>query len=225
MRVQHNVGGIRGLGPVWREQRVFVEPWEERILGIHVAMMGVGIWTWTDLRKKAESMNPVQYFTDRYYEKWLGGIEEFLVEHGYVDSAELAERTSEMLATEDGAAVSPGSSTVTAQVVDYLRKGDSPQRQVTVAASFEVGDAVRPKVYEPWNHTRLPGMLQGKVGTVDVVYEGSYHLPEAGADGIEVGPGPVYCVRFDPTELWGVLAEPSHTAVYADIWEHYLGPA
>lgn len=225
MRVQHNVGGIRGLGPVWREPRVFVEPWEERILGIHVAMMGVGIWTWTDLRKKAESMNPVQYFTERYYEKWLGGIEEFLVEQGYLDSAELAERTREMLAADDGAAVSTGSSAVTAQVVDYLRKGDSPRRQVTAAAAFEVGDAVRPKIYEPWNHTRLPGMLQGKVGTIDVVYEGAYHLPEAGADGLEAGPGPVYCVRFDPAELWGVLAEPSHAAVYADIWEHYLEPA
>jgi hypothetical protein len=60
---------------------------------------------------------------------------------------------------------------------------------------------------------------------IDVVYEGAYHLPEAGADGIEAGPAPVYCVRFDPAELWGVLAEPGHTAVYADIWEHYLEPA
>jgi nitrile hydratase beta subunit len=161
MRVQHNIGGIRGLGPVWREQRVFVEPWEERILGIHVAMMGTGIWTWTDLRKKAESMNPIEYFTQRYYEKWLGGIAEFLVENGYLDGDELARRTSEVLAAEDGTAPSRGPDSVTDRVIDYLHEGDSPQRQVTTSPSFAAGDAVRPKIYEPWNHTRLPGMLQG----------------------------------------------------------------
>ncbi|MQA13612.1 MAG: nitrile hydratase subunit beta [Pseudonocardiaceae bacterium] len=225
MRVQHNVGGIQGLGPVWTERRIFVEPWEERIFGVHVAMMGLGIWRWTDLRKKAESMNPIDYFTNRYYEKWLGGIEAFLVENGYLDGAEIEARTSAILNAADAVPQVPGSDAATGRIVDYLWRGDSPERELGCAPSFQVGDAVRATVYEPWNHTRLPGMLRGKAGVVDLVYEGAYHLPEAGPDGNEAGPGPVYSVRFDPAALWGALAEPGHAAFYADVWEHYLEPA
>lgn len=68
MKLQHYLGGLEGLGPVTFEKRVFVEPWEKRIFGIHVAMMALSsqlalpatsspfktIWTWADLRKGAE---------------------------------------------------------------------------------------------------------------------------------------------------------------------------
>jgi nitrile hydratase subunit beta len=230
-RVQHNLGGIQGLGPVWVEPRVFVEPWEERIFGVHVAMMGLGIWTWTELRMKAESMSPIGYFTNRYYEKWLGGIEAFLVENGYLDTDEIEARTAEILAerenqaTGDAGPAADGSPTATAEIVDYLWRGDSPKRDVDASPAFAVGDAVRAVMYEPWKHTRLPGMLQGKVGTVEIVYDGAYHLPEVMPDGSVRGPSPVYCVRFDPVDLWGPLAEEGHAAFYADVWEHYLEEA
>ena len=60
-----------------------------RIFGIHTATIALSpqlaylpaapstfstIWTWADLRKGAESMNPFDYFKFRYYEKWLGDI-------------------------------------------------------------------------------------------------------------------------------------------------------
>jgi nitrile hydratase len=222
-RVQHNLGGIQGLGPVWVEPRVFVEPWEERIFGVHVAMMGLGIWTWTELRMKAEGMSPIGYFTNRYYEKWLGGIEAFLVEEDFLDEAEIDARTNEILASANGVApAAAGSPTATQEIVDYLWRGDSPKRDVPAKPAFAVGDTVRPLPYEPWNHTRLPGMLMGKEGTVEIVYDGAYHLPEGRPDGTVRGPSPVYLVRFAPTELWGALAEPGHGAFYADIWEHYL---
>lgn len=224
-RVQHNLGGIQGLGPVWNESRVFVEPWEERIFGVHVAMMGLGIWTWTELRMKAEGMSPIGYFTNRYYEKWLGGIEAFLVEEGYLDTDEIEARTAEILASGDAGPPAAGSPTATTEIVDYLWRGDSPKRDVPATPAFAVGDKVRPVPYEPWVHTRLPGMLQGKVGTVEIVYDGAYHLPELEPDGAVKGPSPVYLVRFDPVDLWGALAEPGHAAFYADVWEHYLEAA
>lgn len=97
MKLQHYLGGLEGIDsePLNFEKRVFVEPWETRIFGIHVAMMGLSkhlnqalpqypienvptkfnsTWTWADLRKGAEAMNPFDYFRFRYYEKWLGGI-------------------------------------------------------------------------------------------------------------------------------------------------------
>src|SRR5882724_4154293 len=112
MKLQHYLGGLEGLGPIDFEKRVFVQDWEKRIFGIHVAMMALStqlplpatpskfksVWAWADLRKGAESLNPFDYFKYRYYEKWLGGISGYFVEKGYVTEAELAARTEQILA-------------------------------------------------------------------------------------------------------------------------------
>ena len=37
MKLQHYIGGLENVGPVLFERKVFVEPWETRIFGIHVA--------------------------------------------------------------------------------------------------------------------------------------------------------------------------------------------
>ena len=42
MKLQHYLGGLEGLPErLSLEKRVFVEDWEKRIFGIHVAMMGL----------------------------------------------------------------------------------------------------------------------------------------------------------------------------------------
>jgi nitrile hydratase subunit beta len=41
MKLQHHLGGLEGLGTPVFQKRVFVEAWEERIFGIHVAMMAL----------------------------------------------------------------------------------------------------------------------------------------------------------------------------------------
>ena len=41
MKLQHYIGGLENVGPVAFERKVFVEPWETRIFGIHVAMMAL----------------------------------------------------------------------------------------------------------------------------------------------------------------------------------------
>ena len=126
MKLQHYLGGLEGLGPVTYEKRVFVEPWETRIFGIHVAMMALSsqlplpatgspfktIWTWADLRKGAESLNPFDYFKFRYYEKWLGGISGYFVEKGYVTQAELDARTQQFLNASPPARRTGGEMTV-----------------------------------------------------------------------------------------------------------------
>jgi nitrile hydratase subunit beta len=122
MRLQHTLGGLEGLGPVTFEKRVFVEPWEKRIFGIHVAMMALSsqlplaatpskfntVWTWADLRKGAESLNPFDYFKYRYYEKWLGGISGYFVDKGYITEAELAARTEQILRNSASASANGG---------------------------------------------------------------------------------------------------------------------
>lgn len=241
MKLQHYIGGLEGLPePLNLEKRVFVEDWEKRIFGIHVAMMALSKhlgsalpqypiaevpttfddkWTWADLRTSAEAMDPVDYFKFRYYEKWLGGVTQFLVDKGYLTADELAARMGTLPSghrTETCAAAEA----IDAQVLAYLRMGDSPRRGIA-HPKFAVGDAVRIADMPAGAHTRLPGFLRGRVGTVTRIFEGDYAYFEDTEDGIGA-PMPNYLVAFTPTELWGCGAEDGRQTVYAELFEAYL---
>jgi nitrile hydratase subunit beta len=245
LKLQHMLGGIENLGPVWVEPRPFVEDWEKRIFGIHVAMMALSShlseslpeydmerlptsfkheWTWGHLRTGAEGMNPFDYFKFRYYEKWLGGISSFFVEQGYITEAELTELTEQYRKGVAPPRPEKDLAAVDAQIIKYLREGDSPLRPAPHAPVFAVGDSVLIKDVHPTAHTRLPGYLRGKTGVVDHVYEGAYaYFFSTGPDGIGA-PMPVYVVKFTPAELWGTMSEPNNV-VFADLFEAYLRPA
>ena len=163
MKLQHYLGGLEGLGPVAFERQVFVEPWETRIFGIHVAMMALSVqlplpatpsgfhtvWTWADLRKGAESLNPFEYFKHRYYEKWLGGISGYFVQNGYITEAELEARTQQILMNPAAAHKVGGDPAIDERVNTYLIQGDSPKRDSSVSPDFKIGDKVYVK-----NHQR-----------------------------------------------------------------------
>jgi nitrile hydratase len=175
-------------------------------------------WTWASLRTGAEAMNPFDYFKFRYYEKWLGGITSFFVEQGYVTEEELAAKASSAVPTESNAP----SAEVDDQIEQYLRKGDSPRRDVA-HPRFAPGDRVRVTDLPAAAHTRLPGYLRSHVGTVERVFEGDYAYFTHTGDGIG-DPMPIYIVEFSPTELWGARAEDSPNSVYAELFEAYLQP-
>src|ERR1700744_2329921 len=205
MKLQHTRGGLEGLDPVEPEFRVFVEPWETRIFGIHTAMMALSpqlslpqtsstfrtIWTWADLRKGAEAMNPFDYFKYRYYEKWLGGISGFFVSQGYISQEELDERISTYL-KGNGSIPDSRNELIDNQIIEYLRTGDPGGREPTSGPKFSKGDSVKVKNVPPADHTRLPGHLRGKTGVVDKVYSGFYvYFCSTGPDGLGE-PMPVY---------------------------------
>jgi nitrile hydratase len=239
------LGGIENLGPVWLEPRPFVEQWETRIFGIHVAMMALSThlssalpgydmasvpttfkheWTWGHLRTGAEAMNPFDYFKFRYYEKWLGGISSFFIEQGYITEAELTELTERYLKGSPPTRPQKDLPAVDAQIIKYLREGDSPARPAPQPPAFALGDRVVIKDVHPAAHTRLPGYLRGKQGVIDHVYDGSYaYFFSTGPDGIGA-PMPVYVVKFTPEELWGSMSEPNNV-IFADLFEAYLQPA
>ena len=235
MKLQHYLGGLEGLGPAIFEKRVFVEKWEERIFGIHTAMMALStqlplpktpstfrtIWTWADLRKGAESLNPFDYFKFRYYEKWLGGISGYFIAHGYISEAELDAKTAEYLAAPDKPLPQSGDAAIDQRVVKYLIEGDSPKKDVPANPTFSEGDKVLVKDVPSVEHTRLPGFLRNHIGVVETVYPGAYaYLCETGPDG--VGPAmPVYCVAFDPQKMWPGNTEPNFT-LYADLFAAYV---
>jgi nitrile hydratase beta subunit len=241
MKLQHYLGGLEGLPePLNFEKRVFVEDWEKRIFGIHVAMMGLSShlgsalpqypidevptafkdeWTWADLRTGAEAMNPFDYFKFRYYEKWLGGITQFFIDKGYVTDDELASRQSELASGEPSEPGEP-TSAIDRQVEDYLRKGDSPRRDVA-HPKFAIGSRVRITNVPAAAHTRLPGYLRKREGTVERVFEGDYAYFCHTGDGIG-DPMPIYIVAFGPEELFGERAEKGPLVIYAELFEAYL---
>lgn len=246
MKLQHQLGGLEGFGPVPFQRRVFVQPWEERIFGIHVAMMGLSnhldqalpqypikqvpttfndYWTWAHLRTGAEGMHPFDYFRLRYYEKWLGGISGFFVEKGYITAAELDAQTASYL-TSGNLSSAPlpkgGNPAIDTQVIRYLREGDSPQRDVPMSPKFAVGDKVKVKDIPPVDHTRLPGHLRGKTGVVELVYPGAYtYFVSTGPDGLGE-PMPAYLVAFSPKDLWGEALSDPNSTYYDDLFETYL---
>lgn len=245
MKLQHTLGGLEGLGPVDFEKRVFVEDWEKRIFGIHTALMGLSdslrealpdydldsagtsfrtTWTWADLRKGAESMNPFDYFKFRYYEKWLGGISGYCVEQGYLTEDELAAAIGQNRSAADALLPEETTEAIDDQVIRYLREGDSPRRGPATPL-FEVGDTIVIANPPSGDHTRLPGFLRGHEGVVESVAEGNYtYFCSTGGDGLGE-PVPVYIVRFDPEVLWGAMAEAHGSPVYAELYEPYLTAA
>ncbi|MEO1295705.1 MAG: nitrile hydratase subunit beta [Cyanobacteria bacterium J06636_16] len=248
MKLQHNLGGLEGLDLITPEIEVFVEPWETRIFGIHTAMMALSnhldtaipdydieavpttfksFWSWGHLRMGAEGMHPFEYFRLRYYEKWLGGIAGFFIAEGYITQEELDARTAEFLEDSEQAAAplpSGGDPAIDAQVVKYLRAGDSPLRPSPAAPQFSVGDLVRIKNVSPADHSRLPGNLKGHVAEVVLVYEGAFTYFFPTADGLGV-PMPVYSLAFKPEELWAESTTEPNMVYYNDIFEVYIEAA
>lgn len=245
MKLQHHIGGLEGLDPINFETQVFVEPWEERIFGIHTAMMALSnhlseslpdyeidqvptqfksFWTWGHLRMGAEGMHTFEYFRLRYYEKWLGGISGFFVEEGYITQEELDTRTAQYLADSkkaDSPLPSGGDPAIDEQLLKYLTEGDSPLRPSSSSPKFSLGDRVRVKQVLSSDHTRLPGHIRGCVAEVVKVYEGAFTYFFPTADGIGT-PMPVYSLAFKATDLWNESLTDANMVYYNDIFEVYL---
>jgi hypothetical protein len=74
VKLQHYIGGLEGLPeplslePLSVEKRVFVEDWEKRIFGIHVAMMGLSNHLGAALPKY-----PIQDVPTTFKDYWTWG--------------------------------------------------------------------------------------------------------------------------------------------------------
>lgn len=243
MKLQHHLGGLENLGPVNLDTRVFAQPWEQRIFGIHTAMMAESAhldnalpgypiktlpttfrsdWTWASLRTGAEGMQPFEYFKFRYYEKWLGGIAQFFIDAGYLTALELAEKTALYRSQPDSPLPHRPNSALDAQIDAYLQQGDSPRHASGQAARFKVGQRVRVADPEAVDHTRLPGYLRNKTGTVELTYPDTYaYFVSTGVDGIGE-PMPVYRIAFEAVDIWGAGKSEANTTIYADLFEAYV---
>ena len=101
--------------------------------------------------------------------------------------------------------------------------GASARVAAAVAPRFRVGDRVRVRNHSPATHTRLPGYLRGKLGTVELDY-GVFAFPDTHAHGLGDKPQHCYSLRFTARELWGPTASERDT-LRVDVFDDYMDPA
>lgn len=215
----HDMGGMDGFGKVEPEpnEPVFHALWEGRVMAMTRAMGAAGAFNIDMSRFSREILPPHIYLSSTYYQKWLLGLEQLLLDKGLVDADELAA----------GRALRPGKplkrGKLTAADIGRVMTRGSFGRPAPMAARFKPGDRVRAKNIHPATHTRLPRYVRGHVGVVERDH-GCHVFPDSAA--LDAGENPqwLYTVVFESRELWGPDADPALKSSI-DAFEPYLEPA
>ena len=92
----HDMGGMMNFGPVEEEavEPAFHAEWERRVFGLTLAASATGAFNIDMSRRARESIPPAEYLSSTYYEIWLAGLEELLLETGLVSDEELSSGTA-----------------------------------------------------------------------------------------------------------------------------------
>ena len=82
----HDMGGMDGFGKVEpsRTSRCFTPTWEARVMALVRAMGAAGAFNIDTSRFYREALPPHVYLSSSYYKKWLLGLENLLVDKGFV---------------------------------------------------------------------------------------------------------------------------------------------
>ena len=216
-RSHADLGGQPGHGPVVPEDEgvLFHASWEPAALAIVLAMGATGSWN-IDMSRAARETLP-GYLQLSYYRIWLAALEKLMQERGLVTAQEL----------DAGQPLEPARPVArvlrAADVAATLARGSPTLRATGEAPRFAVGQRVRTRRGEVPHHTRLPGYVRGRVGTIERVH-GSHVFADTHAQGLGEQPQPLYTVVFEGSELWGADAQPG-LRVSVDAWQAYLEPA
>jgi nitrile hydratase len=218
----HDLGGREGFGPVqWKVDeygRAFHEAWQGRTWAICMRMFAKwwredNGWTLDWFRHVLERIDPADYLTMNYFDKWVQSCMAVLIDDGTIDMHDL---------------VSGAASSNSAGVVELQKRGNTRQAFSTPTdrsdtdgskARFEVGDSVKVKLAMRAMHTRLPGYARGRAGLIDA-HHGMHILPDASARG-ERRKEHLYTVAFIASELWPEATD-RKDKIYVDLWESYL---
>jgi nitrile hydratase subunit beta len=215
----HDMGGMDGFGKVVPEpnEPTFHTEWEARVLAMVRAMGAAGAFNIDTSRYFRETLPPEVYLGSSYYRKWLLGLEDLLVDKGFVGADEIAAGH----ATAPAKPLKRGKFT-RADVERIMVRGKFA-RPAPAAAKFKPGDRVRAKNIHPKTHTRLPRYARGHVGVVELNH-GCQVFPDSAATDSGENPQWLYTVVFDATELWGPDADPT-LKISIDAFEPYLEAA
>jgi nitrile hydratase subunit beta len=219
----HDLGGKHGFGRVEREidEPVFHADWEPRVFAIVRTAIEFGARSNVDqFRHAIERIDPAAYLTHTYYGRWLGGIENLLVEGGVLTRAEIDARyLARGGASDDLVASRPAANP------DRVagEPAENAIRALQRTPRFRVGDTVMTRRHGVAGHTRLPAYARGRRGRI-IATHGGWVYPDSNAHGRGEAPQHLYTVAFDGEELWGEATEAS-VVVHLDLFEPYLETA
>ncbi len=217
----HDMGGRFGDGPIEPEAENvrFHADWHPRALALTLACGNLGLWNIDVSRHARESLSPKDYARFSYYEKWIAGLADLLVEKGALRREELAAGQGQ------GASELAGKQLKPEAVAATLAKGGPATRPAVMEPRFAPGDTVVLRTLPenltvPGGHTRLPAYAAGAAGRV-VRLHGHHVLPDRSAHGLGDAPEPLYAVAIKAADLW---AHPEHPQdeVVLDLWDSYL---
>ncbi len=221
----HDMGGRFGDGPVTPEPQGIPqlgEEWQQRALALTLATGALGQWNIDMSRRAREELAPADYARFSYFEKWIAGLADLMVETGVLSRGDLRGDGG-----EDPHALA-ARVLKAADVAGVLARGGPADRQGGPAPVFVPGQAVRTRHpadsrLVEGGHTRLPGYAAGALGYV-LRYQGTHVLPDSNAHGLGEAPEPLYAVRFKATELWAQTEHPGDEVIL-DLWQSYLESA
>ena len=215
-QTQADLGGRTGFGAVQPEPEgeLFHADWEPRALALVLAMGATGSWNIDASRAVRETLP--HYLQLSYYRIWLTALERLMIERGQLFEDEIAQ--GRMLH-----APAPVKRVLhAADVAAVLARGSPTERPAAAPARFAIGQAVRMRAGRVDHHTRLPGYVQGRRGTIERLH-GAHVFADSNAQGAGEAPQWLYTVVFEEAELWGGAAQ--KLAVSVDAWESYLEAA
>lgn len=215
----HDMGGMHGMGLLQREENepVFHARWEGRVFALNLAVGAWGKWNIDASRHQRELIPAAEYLRMSYYERFVAGMTELLVNSGLVTRVEVEEGKP---ARGSKKATPP----LTAdKALARVARGNPASRNTPADPTFKIGQRVRARNINPAGATRLPRYARGKLGTIERDH-GVFVFPDTNAHFLGEKPQHVYSVRFMARELWGEQAKPQD-AIYVNLWDDYLEPA
>jgi nitrile hydratase len=216
----HDLGGKpEHFGPILRdhEDAVFHAPWERRVFGMTTFLQLLFGLNLDAFRAELERLPTGAYFSP-YYARWLS-----VLERRYAPLADGTESVSRarVAFTVGTVRATMGRATlprwVNAYVSPRMVGGAKHSRQTP---AFAVGDVVRVRPERHSGHTRQPGYVTGRAGTITAHHGAAVFADDHAATGSKA-PEHLYEVAFDGAELWGDRAEPN-TEVRIELFEPYL---
>ena len=214
----HDLGGKPGYGEVDQKDShiVFQNHWEAAVFAMVNAIARAGAFQNIDqFRYAIERINSCAYLHHGYYGRWLGAIENLLLEADLIDQSELNRRAMEVGASDgDLVAAQPSDQ---ADLMGPPPSGTGNRREVNAEPRFSVGDLVRSRWASLPGHTRLPQYARGKKGLIVAWHQG-WVFPDTNAHGLGEQPQHLYTVQFRSQDLWSKVG----FTVNLDLFESYL---
>lgn len=212
-----DIGGMHGFGSVTRDPPdapPFDEPWQKRAFAMALLSMRVSGTNLEAFRHALERLDPVQYFGEGYYGRWLHCAERLLLDSSILAPGAVEARARALRGEDIAEPPAPEPAKP-----DYQPTAAGSTREVDREPRFKVGDRVRARRVGTPRHSRLPHYVRGLTGTIQRV-QPPHVLPETHAHFEGENPEHVYKVAFSSDTLWGEDAEPFTLTI--DLWESYL---